>query len=1441
MPIRGAQSPIQRVQLTGPLVISPPRRVGIDVRTVEPRMRGIGLSVYHLVRALAVASDGPELVLFGHAQSAKIFEGLARTTHHVIPHLLGDPRWEGRDAQVLCQRLGVELYHGASFTGMLTGDLARVVTIYDLAFITHPDFYGAAFRREMTRSSRHGAARADHVITLSQDSAIDLARELDLPDSKIAVIPPGLDPIFVEQPTTPDAPFPWAAKRRRFVLLAVGLGQARKNTVGIIDAMALLPDELRRETTLVIVGEEWGVNEAAHQRARARGLLDQIVVTGPLERDQMPAVYRQASVLVFPSFQEGYGLPVIEALACGLPVVTSKVGGVRELKGAPMSIVDPGDPEDIARAITQVLEDPTLTDEARRDGPPCARALSWDQAAKKTLEVYREAYATRHRRNQSSPRRLSIGVDARFLGQRAMGTGRYSTELMEQLFCVMPDVRWMLFAPPAGVVDALGVRLLVESRLEQAGRIADGGWEAGPLRAAIEGADLDVYLGLAGLIPPELSVPSVVVAYDLGFIRHPEFYPPGLLAYLQRRLPESFRAATRVVAISESTREDLAKFLGIAEERVSVASPGADHLPGLTRNVASPPYVLSVSSGGRNKNLEGVLAGVEAFVTRHPDHPLQLHLVGSQIDPGVRARTEAGPLASRVRLLPGLDDDGLAVQLAGASALVFLSRFEGFGLPVVEAMRAGVPVIGSPAVAEVARGAGIIVGEDSPDELADALEVILDPQGRSREFSMRGRLRAHSFRWVATAHQVAEVLTEVGEERPARTPPAVEEHVGLITTWGIMCGIGEYSRTLADALVADGHAITILAEDADTLVTPDPPRLEVVRCWRRGHPLERLLQAILDRGLSLVHVQYQVALFPNPAALADLTWQLRGAGITVVLTLHEIEPDQLPPGWLMPDHLIAHSELVRGHLVQRHRLTTPIEMIPIGISPAESTEERSSRGAQILSWGFLHPHKGFEDVIAALPGILARFPAARYRIYGPRQSSAPSYPERLRAQAQQLGVDAAVEIVEGYLQGAERERELAQADVVVYPYRRTPLGSSASVGPSLAAGKAIVASRTPFFADLDGAARLVDQSSQLGPAIESLLSDPSERAQLEQRARALAADRAWPRIAQRHAALYRETHATRLRARQASAKPVISVQIIAREADALGLAWYRSCLESLVGHPDQLVIVDNGSSPEVLDMVRSMMASFPEPVLIEAPEVQGFQDLRNRALAATRSDATYVHWVDTDEIFFPHQLVQLREAMADPRFSRWATILVHFMIDPTRVETRHVKWNLFRYGPQLRWSRGVHEIMEGVPEGRWGFAPIDHLHFGYCRPQWQTFIKWLRYAVLEHGRADMYRSETVDGLLLPWLREGRTPMSILNERIPLLSAYQAPYPASCQPWLEDWKRSGLSWPEYAEARVDPTPRFVWERSYSRNHSWSATLDEMLAYFGIQERPPGAVS
>lgn len=235
--------------------------------------------------------------------------------------------------------------------------------------------------------------RAARVIADSDSSRRDLLYHLDYDPHRVVVVYPGVDDAF--RPVTDSAAL--ADARRRYgldpedrLLLHVGHCGFYKNVEAILQALALLRDCPTVRCRLVKVGEGFTPRQA--RLIQSLGLEGRVRHLGWVGREDLPLVYALCDVLVFPSFYEGFGLPPLEAFACGTPVVTTEAGSLPEVVGDAAQVVDPASPEEIAGAVRRVLEDEALRSRLVARGLERAKDFSWRRTARDTLAVYRDVY-----------------------------------------------------------------------------------------------------------------------------------------------------------------------------------------------------------------------------------------------------------------------------------------------------------------------------------------------------------------------------------------------------------------------------------------------------------------------------------------------------------------------------------------------------------------------------------------------------------------------------------------------------------------------------------------------------------------------------------------------------------------------------------------------------------------------------------------------------------------------------------------------------------------------------------------------------------------------------------------------------------------------------------------------------------------------------------------
>jgi glycosyltransferase involved in cell wall biosynthesis len=265
-----------------------------------------------------------------------------------------------------------------------------VVTIHDILFETHPELFEGAFSERSVGLIRRTARRAAVVLTVSEFSRRALVDRYHLPPEKVLVTPNGVDrEAFRPLQTEP------AGIRERYRLdgpfvLFVGRIEPRKNLPRLIRAFSRIRGKVGDGIRLVIAGQEDFRSREVFEEAKRQGERS-VVFLGAVPDADLPALYNLAEALVYPSLAEGFGIPVLEAMACGTPVLASPRGALPEVGGDAVLWVEPEDEEALAGGIERILTDSELRGRLRAAGPARAERFDWNETARVTLEAYRRA------------------------------------------------------------------------------------------------------------------------------------------------------------------------------------------------------------------------------------------------------------------------------------------------------------------------------------------------------------------------------------------------------------------------------------------------------------------------------------------------------------------------------------------------------------------------------------------------------------------------------------------------------------------------------------------------------------------------------------------------------------------------------------------------------------------------------------------------------------------------------------------------------------------------------------------------------------------------------------------------------------------------------------------------------------------------------------------
>ncbi|WP_374404558.1 glycosyltransferase [Niveibacterium sp.] len=718
------------------------------------------------------------------------------------------------------------------------------VTLYDLiplrnpaTYLTNP-FYRTHYQRKI-----ESLKRADLLLAISASAANEAVESLALTPERVRIIHAAIDDAFTPGDSsfsTPDDLLQRLDLRRPFAM-HIGVIEPRKHFEGLIRAWALLPAQTRQAHQLLLVAQGPDAErERLRRLARSVGLADdEIRVTGHVSDADLIALYRSCRLFAFPSLHEGFGLPVLEAMACGAVVVASNTSSLPEVVGLDEALFNPNDDWDIATRIAHGLDDEQFRAGFREHAALQCRRFSWDETARHTLAAL-ESIATRRRAptsadnystliskigakrwneaeatslaqtiaaNQRPPSPKQLFVDISELAERDARTG-----IQRVVRAVLQD---LLKSPPYGYhiepvrFDRDSARYRYARRY-LAARNSDSGTSEDSLVEAWPG---DLFLGLdltADRLP--LAVPWLAaqrrrgisvafVVYDTLPLRHPEWWPAGTGAMFERWAELIAQVSDQVVCISRAVADDYACWLGehgiappklcwfhlgadVANTAPSGGMPdgAADTLDAIRR----APAFLMVGTLEPRKGHQQALSAFELLWAEGVSCNLVIvGKAGWMIDP-LLERLRAHPLrGTRLFWIEGASDEYLEALYQAADVLLAPSEGEGFGLPLIEGAQHGLPILARdlPVFREVAGEHARYFSGITAAALAAAVKQALPPHLPPTSSKLR---------WLTWHESVQQLLCALGfsptsdkspsndmPDTQASPQPADPRHVGL--------------------------------------------------------------------------------------------------------------------------------------------------------------------------------------------------------------------------------------------------------------------------------------------------------------------------------------------------------------------------------------------------------------------------------------------------------------------------------------------------------------------------------------------------------------------------------------------------------------------------------------------------------------------------------------
>ena len=377
-------------------------RIGVDARyAYRENRRGIGKLVYNLLLQLFVLDSSSEYFLYVDVQADPTVGPTVGGASVTLRRLkVSNPSlWEQWALPAAARRDKLDLLHCTSNHGPLFKPCPVVLSVMDVIEFHRRELASRlTLRHHLSRLSRIAmlprvARAADALTTISQFSRDDIARTLRIPAGTVKVIYPAPDRSFIEPGARSGEHALQAPEVHRPYILCLGAMDPRKNTIAVVRAFAQARRHLGEDIRLVIPGIENVPRHPIRKLVHDLGLNGEVILLGYVYDDQLVALYRGAECFVYPSLYEGFGLPPLEAMALGTPVIASKATSIPEVVGDAALLFDPRSPKDLAKAMVRLLRDPDLRGELIHRGHHQAACFSWERAAQETLAVYQDVVA----------------------------------------------------------------------------------------------------------------------------------------------------------------------------------------------------------------------------------------------------------------------------------------------------------------------------------------------------------------------------------------------------------------------------------------------------------------------------------------------------------------------------------------------------------------------------------------------------------------------------------------------------------------------------------------------------------------------------------------------------------------------------------------------------------------------------------------------------------------------------------------------------------------------------------------------------------------------------------------------------------------------------------------------------------------------------------------
>ena len=1122
-------------------------RIVIDMQGVQSmsRYRGIGKYSDAFVKAFLKEASSHEIYLLlngtnnqGANQIVAEYSKLVPRSHIVVFDAIyplsvnsGWSRWKVKVSQKLREEfiynlnpdivLITSLFEGVEDNSVASigvyRDIPTAVIFYDLIPYIYPEkFLRSSGMRSWYMDRISSLKRADLLLAISHSAAHEARLYLDGFKGDIAVISSAVSDRF--SPGKADKRVLEKFKIEKDYIMLSSAYEPRKNFEGLIEAFALLDNKLKRQYQLVLVTRISEKKRIKLQKlAQKKGVLDNLVLTGYVSDEELLSIYRGASLFVFPSIHEGFGLPPLEAMKCGVATIVSDRSSMPEVIANSEALFDPYDIEDISKKIKEYLLDSTKRELLAKYGLARAKRFSWQRVAKdaldaiETLEVSKSNSLPKYDIDRvakvellEAPNKISASLALRASLRNSIGNKAKGIKIN----------RWRIEGPfdssyslallnreTARALEALGIEVALDSREGFGAFEPDSSYlDRNPdlkriYKRSFEYSQLDVDVVSRNLYPANIED----MHGRVNMLHHFAWEESG---FPSDRVEEFNLALDGMTTLSNHVSKIMIDNGVVAPIRCSGC--GVDHILKVESNDSFrlPSSVkgfkfLHISSCFPRKGVDILLkAYVETF-SGDDDVSLIIKTFQNphnQIKEWIKEATKSIKNPPHIELIiDDLPTSSIKALYKQCDVLVAPSKAEGFGLPLAEAMLSGCSVITTGWGGQLDfcdRDTAWLIDYEfeyakthfelfdsvwanpKVDDLSRLLKELYNTPKSQRDIKVaKAKKRLlRDFKWI----DVTRRLLNHANTLPNLFPPVVEK-IAWISSYNTRCGIADYSAHLIKSMPIEPK---IFASFSDELTSFDGPNVK--RCWSigDGQDLDELYKALVDYSPEITVIQFNYGFF-DFNKFPKFLKAILDRGLKVVIMMHSTQDSPITPHKKLS---MLTNELKRCERVLVHTpkdmnrlksigVVDNVALFPHGIPNFYPSTKKEPRDRHlVMSYGFALPHKGLLELLEATAILIDKgydFDLVMMNAKYPLDISKELI-ETLKQRSKELGLEDRVEIISEYLPEEESLERLYQADWVVFPYQDTGESSSAAVRYAIASGSKVAVTPLDIFDDLQG-------------------------------------------------------------------------------------------------------------------------------------------------------------------------------------------------------------------------------------------------------------------------------------------------------------------------------------------------------------------------------------